>query len=413
MTRRTILFQPPNHIGLGHISRLIAVALAVRDAGSNCRLPFVIEGHGHGLVEAHGLPWLSVPSRHELEETPNWAAFDKASRRLLAFDLALSLVQVLAPDLIVFDCLPNPAMLNAALERQVPIAICLRKAKDMCLYFEQIAALTPAIQLILIAHDEGECEVPAELRSRTRFTGPIARPCPAVRARASQTHAGPLVVITGGGGGYPGCVDFYNLALAAFAHARRQQPNLNGALIAGPLFTDWWQLRLVEGIRCLPFDPHLSETLADAGLVVCQAGYNTVTEIASLGVPALCMPAERVVDDQFERARAAASSSFQVYEGTDVEELARRLLNGVRTGQTNQSVIRSLRPMPGARIAAESLLALLDAVATGEPSTRGGTHAGFHPRDSSALRHAVGQRRRDAVPGAGDWRQHRDLLDHQ
>jgi UDP-N-acetylglucosamine--N-acetylmuramyl-(pentapeptide) pyrophosphoryl-undecaprenol N-acetylglucosamine transferase len=370
MARRTILFQPTNHIGLGHISRLIAIALAVREADPDCRAPFVIEGHGHGLTEAHGLPSLSLPSRYELLETPNWRSFDLTERRLLALDLATSLLQTLAPDLIVFDCLPNPAMMNAALERRVPIAICLRRAKDMRVYFDPLLAIAAAVRLVLIAHDEGECEVPAALRPRTRFTGPIVRrPHLASRQASAQaaTAGRPLIVITGGGGGYPRTVEFYNLALAAFARARQQRPNLDGLLITGPLFTDWWQLHLVDGLRCLPFDPHLAETLAEASLVICQAGYNTVAEISALRVPAICLPAERGVDDQFARARdtAAASPAFELCTDADAATLAQRMLH-----RLNAAELRSppLQIAPGAARAAESLLAVLNSAAQGVSS---------------------------------------------
>jgi hypothetical protein len=49
----TILFQPPNRIGLGHMSRLIAIALAVRQTAPGTRTPFVIEG-GTRLAAAAG-----------------------------------------------------------------------------------------------------------------------------------------------------------------------------------------------------------------------------------------------------------------------------------------------------------------------------------------------------------------------
>jgi UDP-N-acetylglucosamine--N-acetylmuramyl-(pentapeptide) pyrophosphoryl-undecaprenol N-acetylglucosamine transferase len=363
MKPKTILFQPPNHIGLGHISRLIAVALAARESAPSLRLPFVVDGHGHGLIEAHQFPCISLPTGFDAQEASSWSAWPRAERRVVALDLALSLVKALAPDLIVFDCFPNGAMLNAALERRVAIAICLRKAKEMRVYYEPLQALASAVRLILIAHDEGECQVPAPLRSRTRFTGPIARrPCLS-RPDERDAPAGPLVVITAGGGGYPGSVDFYNLALAAFATARQCRPELNGVLVTGPLFTEWWRLRLVDGMRVLPFDPRLTETFARASLVVCQGGYNTVTEIRSLGVPALCVPAERAIDDQFERARSAAdaSPSFRTYSGVDVEAFAVLLLESLRAART---VAAPLQVTSGAAVAASYLMNVLESAST-------------------------------------------------
>lgn len=360
MKPKTILFQPPNHVGLGHISRLIAVALAVRESDPALRLPFVVEGHGHGLIEAHGLPYISLPNGYDLHETENWSAWPRSRRQVVMLDLALALVRTLEPDLIVFDCFPNGAMLSAALECRIPIATCLRKAKEMRVYYDNLEALGSAVRLILIPHHEGECEVPSRLLPHTRFTGPIVR-----RACLSRPHAidgesvGPLVVITAGGGGYPGSVDFYNLALAAFAEARRGMPDLQGVLVTGPLFTDWWRLRMVDGIRVLPFDPQLSETFARANLVICQAGYNTIAEITSLAVPALCVPAERVLDDQFERARSAAeaSATFRTYHGDDARAFAALLVDTLRADRVTA---RSPQVSTGAHVAAANLLRLLE-----------------------------------------------------
>jgi UDP-N-acetylglucosamine--N-acetylmuramyl-(pentapeptide) pyrophosphoryl-undecaprenol N-acetylglucosamine transferase len=330
---RTILFQPPNRIGLGHISRLIAIALAVKAADPEVRLPFVIEGHGHGLIEASGLPHFCLPSSYDLYETAQWAQWDRSERQIMLLDVASSLVQALAPELIVFDCFPNSAMVNAALEYRIPVAIVLRKARQMSDYFDRILALSSAVQLILIAHGEGQCEVPASLRARTRFTGQIVRAALPPRERDGDGEGGghaeaPHIVISGGGGGYPGTVEFYSLALSAFARVRQQMPHVTGLLVTGPLFEEWKRLRLVDGIKVLPFDPRLSETFARASLVVCQAGYNTVSEVLSHGVPAICVPAERLADDQFERARQSASghTSFQVYEGSDADAFAALML---------------------------------------------------------------------------------------
>ena len=90
---QTILFQPPNHIGLGHISRLLAIALAVRRAAPDTRTPFIVEGDGHGLIAAHGLPEINLPGSVDLYETQKWSGWDRAARHLLVLDLATTLLR--------------------------------------------------------------------------------------------------------------------------------------------------------------------------------------------------------------------------------------------------------------------------------------------------------------------------------
>jgi hypothetical protein len=45
--QQTVLFQPLNHIGLGHINRLAVITLALHELDEGIRTPFVVEEPGH------------------------------------------------------------------------------------------------------------------------------------------------------------------------------------------------------------------------------------------------------------------------------------------------------------------------------------------------------------------------------
>src|ERR1700736_3632556 len=47
----TIVFQAPNGIGLGHIIRMLAIAVAVGKRDPAAVLPIVVEGGSHSLIE--------------------------------------------------------------------------------------------------------------------------------------------------------------------------------------------------------------------------------------------------------------------------------------------------------------------------------------------------------------------------
>lgn len=368
MLPRTIVCQPPNQVGLGHIARLLAIATAVRDAAPDVRLPFIVEGHGHGLVQAAGFPHLTVPGRFEIHE--RWTCWNAHEKETVITTLADALLRGLSPDLILFDCFPNPHIARAGLALGVPLGICLRKAKDMRPFFAGIRAAGSAVRVVLVAHDEGECEIPADIAPLARFTGQIMRPGLPSSAPRTDDDGSRLVVITGGGGGYPGTVAFYNLALDAFARLRARQPDVAGLLVAGPLFEDWWQLRLVDGLRVMPFDAGLSTTCARASLVLCQGGYNTVAELVARGVPTICVPAERGADDQFARARqfARITPTFEAWEGTNAGLLAERMARALRaertavtapassTAATAEALPSAMRAADGAAVAARCLL---------------------------------------------------------
>src|SRR2546423_5965775 len=147
-----ILFQPPNHVGLGHISRLAAIALHVRQIAPAVRVPFAVEGSSHQLLESLGLPFLPLPSGHDLFKTECWQPWSREERTGLALDLSRTILERLAPQVVVFDCFPFPAMAAAARERRVHMVLCLREMKDLASHLETLRGLEPHIEALLIPH---------------------------------------------------------------------------------------------------------------------------------------------------------------------------------------------------------------------------------------------------------------------
>jgi predicted glycosyltransferase len=320
----TIMSQALNCIGLGHISRLIAIALAIRDKVPTARLPFLLEGGSHSLLETASLPYLSLPSKYELFATDNWTTWTETERQGIVLELADSIIGRFRPNVILFDLLPCIPVVAAAVGRQVPMVMCVRKSKDNDDYFAKLKKVEDFLSLILIPHEPHEIEVPSHLLPKTRFVGQIARPRSKPQSDIELPKGFKLVVICGGGGGYPDVVDYYNMSLEAFASSRSRNPNMLAVLITGPLFHDWWRLKVVDGVRVIPFDPNIFSTLAAADLVICQGGYNTIAEIEQIGATTICIPAERDFDDQLERAErvSALLSNFHVYKSSEAKRLS-------------------------------------------------------------------------------------------
>lgn len=281
------------------------------------------------LLDALGLPYIPLPSSHLMQENKGWASWTEHERFTLSLNIARAVLAAVDPQLVVFDCFPNSAFLAAALERQVPIALCLREMRDLNKYLKEVSELLPKVSLILIPHAEGAFDLPAGLRERSHFVGPVMKPVPAGRIERRKDSL--RAVITGGGGGYPGTFRFYNQALRAVSELRQQYPRLEALAVIGPLFRDWSLLQPMTGIRIIPFDPDLFSTFASADLVISVAGYNTVTELQYIGTRTILVPAERLWDDQFARAEYTMQkySNFSVFRGSshvDLESLASALL---------------------------------------------------------------------------------------
>jgi predicted glycosyltransferase len=351
----TVLFQPQNHVGLGHLNRLSAVALALRRIDSSLRTPFVIEGAAHVLLDALGLPYVPLPSSHLMHETENWSLWDAEARQQLSTEISSAILRTLRPEIVVFDIFPNQAFASVVLAAKLPVVLCLRQVNDLERYLLRLTHLLPYVHRILIPHDEGAFQVPREIRDKSFFVGEIVRPLLPAVAKSHPDCS--TIVIHGGGGGYPGTVDFFNASIRAVALLRGTQSKLKVRLITGPLFTDWLELQLAPDVSVIPFDPHLSKTLAEADLVICQAGYNAIAELKRIAVRVLVVPAERRWDNQFGRAEQAAKACehFRVAQNMNPDELARTAEEFLR----EPIPLLNSNPAKGARTAAERICEML------------------------------------------------------
>jgi predicted glycosyltransferase len=322
-TQRTVLFHPLNHIGLGHINRLSVIAFALHELDSNVRTPFVVEEAGHVLLDALGLPYIPLPGSHAMSDSAAWVSWTEDERSALQVQISQAALRCLAPQVVVFDLLPNPTFADVVAESNIPIVLCLREMRDFASYLAHARSLLERVSLIVIPHPEGTIHLPENLAAKSCFVGQIARQATRV-AILERDPATPRIVISGGGGGYPGTVEFYNSAMKAVAALRGHYPALKAQLIAGPLFRDWPSLQPVDDIALIPFEPDTTSRFAEADLVICQAGYNSIAELEQVGTKAVLVPAERQWDDQFARARSVIRTreNFRVFRGENPAELA-------------------------------------------------------------------------------------------
>jgi predicted glycosyltransferase len=187
-------------------------------------------------------------------------------------------------------------------------------------YFSRNERAFDDASALIIAHECEELEIPARWKDKTHFVGQIVRPM----TESNDTLQAEDILITGGGGGSPSTIEFYNLAIMAFALCRSEQSNLRALLITGPLFSEWNSLLLVEGLKVIPKRWDLPNCAVRTRLTICQGGYNTVGEILRTGAMTICLPGTRFFDDQFKRAASVARShpQFRLFEGDKPEGLA-------------------------------------------------------------------------------------------
>lgn len=321
---RRLLFYAVDGLGLGHVTRLLALARAVRQQSPDAEILFLTASEASHVIYREGFAALKVPSR---------AAAATGHLRHGSF---VRLTQSVVWNAVTaFDphCLVVDTFAAGALHELLPI---LRwPLRKVFIFRAQRAerAADPLLQstlrlydLILVPHHPGSENIPAPDSSATVWTGPmLLRARDELLDRAAARTAlglpveGEIGLITLGGGGEPETLtarEQLRRALATIPHqtlwVEVAGPLLRAAPENGSAESDWQVLRDIY-----PLMPYLRAF----DCAVSAVGYNTTHELQAAGIPSLLWPFTRDLDDQSSRAQrlARAGRALAMGEGTGIE----------------------------------------------------------------------------------------------
>ncbi len=320
-----MLFVANDGASVGHVTRSVAVATALRQAaGERVEVLLATTSLADGILSWAGLPAVRLPAFGQLPEE---------TRRALVTQVLRATVDAFRPDLLVVDTFPSGPHLELApvLER-VRWKVLVRRTLRPERAHEAVAAANLGLYDRVLVPDDplplGDAPVGAVR------VPPIVLPVQ-VLARPAE-HEGVRILVACGGRGDP--------QSAAVARAVVAWCAATGA--PAPVVVDGL---LDRADRPLSY-PLLAHLRAFDAAVI-SAGYNSAHECASVGLPAVLYGRERAFDDQLARAARFAAAGFGVVASgpQDVAEALPRAL--------------SLAPPPLACDgAARSAAALLDLV---------------------------------------------------
>jgi predicted glycosyltransferase len=303
---RRILFRCPGKRGLGHLVRALNIAREVRALEPSADIRFYTRGAAAPALVGGEFDCVVETDRDALAL---W-------RRLVADH---------RPDTVVDDTLLRDE--GGALPEGIRRAYVMRRSRDD--RHEAIVAgdLLRRVDVVIVPHTEAEFghPLPAALRARSVFTGPIirrptARGAARVRERYDVIDDGFLLVSTAGGGGFADtAAELFATAAAAHRRLAWLLPDLSHVVVRGPNFGG--RIKALPGMKIIDFEPEMTELLAAADLVIAEGGYNTVNELRLARTPAAFVPGARAYDDQEERVRAVARrGSAAIVSGTSPEQ---------------------------------------------------------------------------------------------
>jgi predicted glycosyltransferase len=142
----------------------------------------------------------------------------------------------------------------------------------------------------------------------------------------------PTIVVSVGGGRSPQCYEFLTAVMRAAILLERRIPHyfhiFAGPLVPAETYADLEALALAAGnVQLRRYTPGLGIHMKHAALSLSMAGYNTVMDIISAGVPALVLPATSH-ENREQPMRAAALEKLGVVEILRPEDLKPERLAG-------------------------------------------------------------------------------------
>ena len=280
-----LLFHSASRRGLGHVMRGANLARAVLAADPSASVLL------HVAHAAAGPACGEVP----------WVAGDHTAPQAWQ-----RLVDGFRPTLVVFDTmLPGDWATDTT-----PRAFVWRASVDARHAATLASPALTAMRALIVPHapEEFGRALPPPLAARATFTGPIVRTTDAagqarVRARYGLATDDVVITSTVGGGGFDDSAAWL-LDLVFRAHTRWQAtvPRLRHLVVRGPLASGTTATP-PSGLTLIDADFDLVHLFAISTLVVAEAGYNTISELRHVRVPALIAPGARTYDDQTARAR--------------------------------------------------------------------------------------------------------------
>ncbi|MFO0745163.1 MAG: hypothetical protein U1F43_05710 [Myxococcota bacterium] len=403
MTRPTkIVLYAVNGSGLGHVTRLLAIARWLRRletlvSGTPPEVVFLTSTEATSLLSEARFAAFKLPSKAVARQS----GLDPTEHRRLAKHFVWQTLGVLAPDLLVVDTFPQGSFdeLLPVLDGPFKKVLVLRDVKPE---FGQRPIFQAAMRMydrLVVPHADGGAPELAQVLPKDRAVAwvgdvlsvdAVARDPAHVDALRAELGLAPraagaatrgadsprLVYLSAGGGGDLGS----EAALRALAAPLIGRADVHLLVGAGPLYRG---RRLVAPNLTWFAEPGVARYFPALDAALAAGGYNTVHELLHAGVPAAFFAQDKIADRQDARiARAVAVGAALALASLEPAAIAQALDDLAARAPGMSVAARALVPENGARFAAAHALAALPGR---EPEVVLGAAELLTPRLASAL----------------------------
>ncbi len=355
---RRIVLYAVNGAGLGHVTRLVAVARWLRRTvtlleGKPPEVLFLTSSEATQVLSDAGFASFKLPSKTLVRAT----GMNMVSYRRHAKHFVWNTLGTMAPDLLVVDTFPSGSFdeLFQLLDGPFAKSFVCREVKPEYARRPVYQAALSLYDAVVVPHEQGRARTPKH--PHARFSGEVVQveSCDVLARGEASRLLGidpdvRLVYLSAGGGGDPSSEATLHALHSAIGGRSDVHlligagPLYRGARLNGPSVT-WWT------------EPRVSRFFGRVDAAISAAGYNTFHELLHLGVPTVFYDQPKVADDQRGRVEQAVAqrACLRVADVSDPEAV-RQALEAALADPELGSRARAFLPHSGAQRAAELLL---------------------------------------------------------
>ncbi|WP_375563195.1 glycosyltransferase [Bernardetia sp. OM2101] len=334
-----VLFYTVNGLGLGHLTRCLAIARQLKKQDSSLIPLFFTSSEGSNLLYQEGFAYYKVPSKTIARET-------KLLKRNLAIsysEILTSIVNTYRPVGLVVDTFPLGSMNDLLSVLGLPL-----KWKKFFIHREQMNMDKNKVEMqnfydyIIAPHSKGSTKIPvpiskkedlfwsneilirekSELQSREE-----------IRKNLGVKEDENLLLINLGGGGDTTTTENYrqifDLILNSSSLLRQKKIRL---FVPNPPLSSTNELK--EIFSKLPASTisfshfPLMELMPALDFAISATGYNTFHELLACQIPTIFIPKARGYDDQYGRAKRAFDAKAALF--LEESQIAASLIDNLK-----------------------------------------------------------------------------------
>ncbi|BAM07651.1 hypothetical protein [Leptospirillum ferrooxidans] len=327
-----ILFSASNGLGLGHLNRLLSLALAIRNAEPKHEIIFLTNSEAGPYPEEFPFFTIRIPGKSRAKKSGLTLKSYLQTVRPIFWQAIASF----DPHVIVVDTFPEgpEGELRAILEWPIKKIFVFREIDPDRWPEDQFQSLLSPFHKILVPHNPGEVPLPSffDTDPRVHFIGPVTAPLSLHGREKARELLGidtdPTLLVTLGGGGDPDSVSLSG-KVANFLTNRK----ISFRLATGPLarIPSTQEFPRDKILSLWPLKPWL---LAFDG-IISSGGYNTFHEVIESGLPSFFIPFQRALDPQKDRILRAVSQGLAFSAKSSAPHLVMEALDHFLENRSN------------------------------------------------------------------------------